>query len=82
MHKKQLNKIRAYIDLIGTAKDSNADNIEVYHEIVNKVIVQENRVLDFYMNCVPFGFRIVYHTHIARMINQYDIFIDSCEVIA
>ena len=81
-HEKQLNGIRSYINLIGNAKISKADNIEIYHEIVKKVIVQENRVLDFYMNCVPFGFRIIYHTHIARMINKYDIFIDSCEIIA
>lgn len=81
-HEKQLNGIRSYIDLIGNAKNSKADNIEIYHEIVKKVIVQENRVLDFYMNCVPFGFRIIYHTHVARMINKYDIFIDSCEIIA
>lgn len=82
IQKKQLDGIRSYINEVGKAKKCETDNIEIYHEMVNKIIVRENRILDFYMNCVPFGFRIEYHTYVARMIKKYDIFIDNCEVIS
>ena len=82
MHKKQLDGIRGYIERINSTENADPANLEIYRELVNKIIVQRDRTVDIYLNCVPFGFRVKYHAYVARRIQVYDIFVDSCEVIA
>lgn len=81
-HKKQIDGIRGYIDKIKSTENADSANTEIYRELVNKIIVQRDRTVDIYLNCVPFGFRVKYHAYVARRIQVYDIFVDSCEVIA
>ena len=44
-------------------KTASADtnSTEVYGEMLKKIVVQEDQTADFYLTCIPFGFRIKYH---------------------
>ncbi len=80
--KKRLDGIRKYIEKIKSTENTDPANTEIYRELLNKIIVQKNQTVDIYLNCVPFGFRVKYHAYVARRIQVYDIFVDSCEVIS
>ena len=81
-HQKQLDRIREYIKQVNMAADMDTDSTKLYGELLKKVVVQENCVADFYLTCVPFGFRLNYHLHKYNRGHVLDVFIDSCEVIS
>lgn len=65
-HKKQLDKIREYIRAVRETDELDIDNTELYRDLVIKIVVYESkdeRILEYYLNCVPFGFRVKYHMH-------------------
>ena len=82
VHKKQLDAIRNYIELVNKTADMDTNNTKVYGELLKKIVVQENHVVDFYLTCVPFGFRINYHVKKFNKEHRFNVFIDACEVIA
>ena len=81
-HRRQMEKIQSYIDKMRSITADDTDNTEIYAELVQKVIVRENRTVDVYLNCVPLCFRVKYHVEKYLRIRKYDIFIDACEVVA
>ena len=80
-HRRQMEQINRHIEKIRSLSDGDAEDITRYPELVEKVIVQENRTLDIYLQFVPFCFRVKYHVDKYPRINKYDIFVDMCEVI-
>ena len=81
-HQKQLAQIRDYIKKVNMTADMDTGNTQIYGELLKKVVVHENCVTDFYLTCVPFGFRLDYHIHKYNRGHVLDVFIDSCEVIS
>ena len=81
-HKKQLDAIRNYITLVNKTADMDTNSTKIYGELLKKVVVQENCVADFYLTCVPFGFKIKYHVKKFNQQHRFNVFIDACEVIA
>ena len=62
IHQKQIADVKAFIDEVNKAADTDSDNTELYGELVREIIVNSDRTVDFYLNCVPFGFKIAYST--------------------
>ncbi len=81
-HQRQLDGIRSYIIEVNKTADLNTDSTEIYGELLKKIVVHENCNVDFYLNCVPFGFRIQYHVKKFNQQHRFDVFVDNCEVIA
>lgn len=81
-HKKQLDAIRNYISMVKKTADMDTDSTKIYGELLKKIVVQENCIADFYLTCVPFGFRIKYHVKKFNQQHRFNVFIDACEVIA
>jgi DNA invertase Pin-like site-specific DNA recombinase len=61
-HRRQLEEVKSFIGEVNKAADTDSDNTELYSELIRQIIVQKDGVVDFYLNCVPFGFRITYST--------------------
>lgn len=80
-HKNQLDSIKEYISKVKETTSCDSNSTKVYGELLKKVIVHEEGRTDFYLNCVPFGFRMNYRIHRYNRGQVIDIFVDSCEVI-
>ena len=80
-HKKQLDGIRNYIAQVNATVGMDTNSTKIYGELLKKVIVHNEGVTDFYLNCVPFGFRMTYHLHRYNRGHQLDVLVDNCEVI-
>lgn len=80
-HQKQIDGIRNYIKQVNQTAEMDTDSTKIYGELLKKVVVQENQVADFYLTCVPFGFRIDYHVKKFNQQHRFDVFVDNCEVI-
>lgn len=81
VNKKQLEGIEEYIRLVRQTDAMNIDNTEIYRDMTKKIVVHENRTVDFYLNCVPFGFRIVFHLQKPGRGRTFAVILDSCTVI-
>lgn len=79
--KTQINVIKAYVANVNKTASADTNSTEVYGEMLKKVVVQENQTADFYLTCIPFGFRIKYHIKKFNQQHRFNVFIDSCEVI-
>ncbi len=55
---------------------------ELYHSLLKQIVVPDYRILDIYLNGVPFGFHILYTVKKAPSVGIYDVIIDSCEIIS
>ena len=80
-HKQQLDRIKSYITDVKKTASSDSDSTEVYGELLKKVVVHEEGRTDFYLNCVPFGFRMKYHIHWYNRGQVIDVMVDKCEII-
>ena len=83
-HKRQLDKIREYIRAVREAGEMDIEDTELYRDLVQKIVVYENkdnRTLEYFLNCVPFGFRVTYHMQKPNMYQEFAIIIDSCTII-
>ena len=83
-HKKQLDKINEYIRAVREAGEFDIDDTELYCDIIQKIVVYENkdnRTLEYFLNCVPFGFRVTYHMQRPNHWQEFAIIIDSCTII-
>ena len=81
-HQKQLDGIRNYIKQVNDTAGMDTDSTEMYGELLKKVVVHDEGKTDFYLTCVPFGFRMIYHLHRYNRGHVLDVFVDSCEVIS
>lgn len=80
-HKQQLDSIKNYISDVKKTASSDSESTKVYGELLKKVVVHEEGRTDFYLNCVPFGFRMTYHLHRYNRGHVIDVFVDKCEII-
>lgn len=80
-HNKQLRAIREYIEQINATGDMDIDSTEVYAEIVQEMVSYEDDILDVYLNCVPFGFRLRYHREKTPHCHFQTIVVDDCTTI-
>ncbi|MBR3420828.1 MAG: recombinase family protein [Ruminococcus sp.] len=80
-HKQQLDAVRSYITEVKKTASSDSDSKEVYGELLKKIVVHEKGAADFYLNCVPFGFRIKYHIKKFNQQRRFNVFIDNCAII-
>ena len=80
-HKQQLDRIRSYITDVKKTASSDIESTEVYGELLKKVVVHEEGRTDFYLNCVPFGFRMNYRIHRYNRGQVIDVMVDKCEII-
>lgn len=80
-HKKQLDGIRSYIKQVNDTADIDTNSIEIYGEMLKKIIVHEEGRTDFFLNCVPFGFRMIYTVHRYNRGHKLDVIVERCEII-
>ena len=80
-HKQQLDRIKSYITDVKKTASSDSDSTEVYGELLKKVVVHEEGRTDFYLNCVPFGFRMNYRIHRYNRGQVINVMVDKCEII-
>ena len=80
-HQKQLDGIRNYIKQVNNTAGMDTDSTEIYGELLKRVVVHEEGMTDFYLTCVPFGFRMIYHLHRYNRGHQLDVIVDRCEII-
>ncbi|MBQ7981164.1 MAG: recombinase family protein, partial [Oscillospiraceae bacterium] len=81
-HRKQLEAIRNYITQVNRTAEIDTDSTKIYGELLKKVIVHKEGVTDFYLTCVPFGFRMKYHIHRYNRGHLLEVLVDKCEVIS
>lgn len=81
-HRKQLESIRNYIAQVNRTAEIDTDSMKIYGEILKKIIVHKEGVTDFYLTCVPFGFRMSYHIHRYNRGHLLEVLVDKCEVIS
>lgn len=81
-HKKQLKAIRNYITQVNRTAEIDTDSTKIYGELLKKVVVHKEGVTDFYLTCVPFGFRMNYHIHRYNRGHLLEVLVDKCEVIS
>ena len=71
--------------LNGCSKAAPAEqqNASVFQQttISNYNIIRPPDYSEFYLNCVPFGFRMNYSIHKYNRGHQYDVSIEKCETI-
>ncbi len=81
-HKKQLEAIRNYIAQVNRTAEIDTNSTKIYGELLKKVVVHKEGVTDFYLTCVPFGFRMNYHIHRYNRGHLLEVLVDKCEVIS
>lgn len=80
-HQKQLDGIRSYIKQVNDTAEMDTNSTAIYGEMLKKVIVHEEGRTDFFLNCVPFGFRLIYTIHRYNRGHKLDVIVDRCEII-
>jgi len=81
IHQQQIEKVKAYIAEVNKTAEINAENSEIYGELLDKFVINENSTI-VYLNCVPFGFEISHRIEKYGKIKKFDIFVESFEIVA
>lgn len=81
VHQRQLDSIKAYIRQVNLTAEHDSDDTAFYSQLLQKAVVLDRNHSEFYLNCVPFGFRMSYSIHKYNRGHQYDVSIESCETI-
>ena len=83
LHSQQLESIRSFIEQINKTSQMDTDSKEIYKALLKKAVTYENKVLEVYLTCVPFGFRLTYHKHYTKRGKSQlsPVIIDECEII-
>ena len=80
VHAWQIKKVQEYIVKVKETANIKKYSKDIYRELIEKVLVNSDSTIDIYLNCVPFGFKVAYHT--SGGTKNYTIHIDSCAVVA
>lgn len=80
VHLRQIKNIRECISKVKETAKITEYNTDIYRELIDKVLVNGDGTVDFYLNCVPFAFKVAYHT--SGGTKNYAVHIDSCAIIA
>ena len=76
LHVEQIN---AYITEIRNIVNFNTDDELLYRELINKIIIRNENIIEIFLNCVPFGIKIAYSVN--GKLEKYNIEIDSMEIL-
>ncbi len=79
---KQIEEIKQQIGIIKTTDTLDIENTDLFGDIVDRIIIQNNRLVDVYLNFLPFGYRIAYTLIKPNKFREFDVIIDSCEIIS
>jgi len=58
----------------------NAFAVDIYRELLDKILVNDDNSIDVFLNCVPFGFKVSYSTVVRS--KKFYVTIESCSIIA
>ena len=81
VHQRQLDSIKEYIRQVNLTAEHDSNDTEFYSQLLKKAVVIDRNHSEFYLNCVPFGFRMSYSIHKYNRGHQYDVSIEKCETI-
>ena len=81
-HDTQMAEIKKTVEYMQKLSDCNSESKELYRSLLKQIVVPDYKILDIYLNGVPFGFHILYTVKKAPSIGIYDVIIDSCEIIS
>lgn len=81
VHQRQLDSIKEYIKQVNMTAEHNINDTGFFSQLLKKAVVIDRNNSEFYLNCVPFGFRMRYSIHKYNRGHQYDVSIDKCETI-
>ncbi len=79
---KQIKQIKSYIKTINNTDKLDIEDTKVYADIVDRIVVQNNRLIDIYLTFLPFGYRVAYTLQKTNRHQKFDVIIDSCEIIS
>ncbi|MCL2108649.1 MAG: hypothetical protein FWH20_04800 [Oscillospiraceae bacterium] len=79
VHERQIRNVREYIDKVKETAEITEYNTDVYRELLDEVLVNGDGTADFYLNCVPFGFKVAYSTVVRS--KKFIVTIESCTII-
>ena len=81
INRRQLETVKGHI---ATLKSMTFDleNTDMFKELLEKIVVQDEGVMDIYLRFLPFGFRVKYHKEIIKgTCSSQMIVVDYCENI-
>ena len=81
INRRQLETVKGHI---ATLKSMTFDleNTDMFKELLEKIVVQDEGVMDIYLKFLPFGFRVKYHKEIIKgTCSSQMIVVDYCENI-
>ena len=81
-HKEQLERIQEYIDMVNQTENLDTDSTEIYKNMLDRINVYEGNVLEVYLTCIPFGFRVNYRVERCSRIGKFDVYVDDCCIAA
>ena len=81
IHKTQIDKVREYISKVKKTAEITSSNSDIFCELFDRAVVYENSSIDFYLTCVPFGFKVEYHVERYNKGGKYDVIVDKCTII-
>ena len=75
---KQLNTLKEHISTL-KSMEIDINDKEMYKELLDKIIAQDEGVMDIYLKLLPFGFRVKYRKEIIKGTRRNQmIVIDEC----
>jgi DNA invertase Pin-like site-specific DNA recombinase len=80
VHQMQIDKVKAHIAEVNKAAEVNTENTDIYGELLNKFVINEGYTI-IYLNCMPIGFKLFYHTIKNPRVGKFDVIVDSYEVV-
>ena len=81
INRRQLDTLKEHISNLKNLKIDVNDK-ELYKELLEKIIAQDDGIMDIYLKFIPFGFRVKYHKeNIPHTNRKQRVVVDSCENI-
>jgi len=81
IHQRQIDKVKAHIAEVNKTVGINADNSDIYGELLERFVINENSTV-VYLKCVPFGFEVSHRVEVYAKIGKFDIFVESFRIVA
>ena len=82
INRRQLETLKEHISKL-KSMEIELDNMDMYKELLDRIIAQDEGVMDIYLKFIPFGFRVKYHKAIINGTrHNHMIVIDKCENIS
>lgn len=82
-HKEQLNEMKNYLSQIDKAENIDTDSFQVYNSMLKKIVVFNDGTIDYYLNCIPFGFHLTYRKEqIPHSYHKTGYIVEKCEMIS